>query len=234
MNRTLECIIADDDDIDLLTTLSYVKKYDVLKVIGVFSNAEDVIEATKDKMPDIVFLDVDMPGLSGLELRRKLLDIPACIFITSYPDYAVESFELDALDFMVKPVKADRFNKTIDRIIDFFTTREKAELLDHTLGGNCIMIKDGHSQIKIMVHQVLYLEALKDYTNIVTAHEKHCVLTSLGNLIKEPGFDSFIRIHKSFAVQKHYIEKIKSTEVQLQNITLPVGRMYKEALSAIK
>lgn len=228
------CIIVDDDEIDRLTTQFFVKKHSSLSIAGVYSTAEEALEAVKQNLPAIAFLDVDMPGMSGLELRKKLTDVPACIFITSYPDYAVESFELAALDFIVKPIKSDRFSKTVERIIEFFTIRNKAALLDHSLGAESIFIKDGYEQVKIQLHDIVYLEALKDYTSIVTTNGKHCVLSSIGNLLKEPGFQTFIRIHKSFAVQKNYIERIKAQEVLVKNISLPVGRNYKEALSMLK
>jgi two-component system, LytTR family, response regulator len=232
--KQYRCIIVDDDEIDRLTTLSFVKKYPLLALAGTYSNAEEAYNATVDNLPDIAFLDVDMPGMSGLALRKRLTDIPACIFITSYSDYAVESFELAALDYIVKPIKAERFAKTVERIQHFFITKEKAHLLDHTLGADSIIIKDGLHQKKIHLHQILYLEALKDYTSIVTTSGKHCVLSSIGNLLKEVSFQSFVRIHKSYAVQKHFIEKIKGQEVFFQNISLPIGRAYKDALEVFK
>ncbi|MET0464886.1 MAG: LytTR family DNA-binding domain-containing protein, partial [Chitinophagaceae bacterium] len=173
-------------------------------------------------------------GMTGLELRREFLQIPACVFITAYPDYAVESFDLAALDFMVKPIKADRFRKTADRILEFLEIRHKAELLDHTLGAETIFIKDGHKQVKLNLHEIIYLEALKDYTSIVTTSGKHCVLSSIGNLLKEPAFHSFIRIHRSYAVQKNFIESISANEIRAMNVRLPVGRNYKEVLTGLK
>ena len=179
-------------------------------------------------------LDIDMPGMSGLELRQQLIDIPACIFVTSYPDYAVESFGLSALDFLVKPLKADRFELTMRRLQDYLLIRQKAELLDFTLGSDSLFIKDGHDHIKIQLHEVLYLEALKDYTSIVTAKKKYCVLSSLGNLLKEKSFQAFVRIHRSYAVQKHFIKKITAKEVMVYDILLPIGRSYKESVELIK
>lgn len=234
MNQLLHCIIADDDEIDRLAIQSFIKKYPTLQIDGIYANAESALAAVEKKLPDIAFLDVDMPGISGLELRSKMMNIPVCVFVTSYPDYAVEGFELAALDFIVKPIKTERFAKTINRIHDFFSVREKVELLNHTLGADSITIKDGHTHVKIQLHQVQYLEALKDYTSIVTTTGKHCVLSSIGNLLKENGFQSFVRIHKSYAVQKNYVVRIRAQEVELKNITLPVGRAYKEALAAFK
>lgn len=104
-------------------------------------------------------------------------------------------------------------------------------MLDDAMDGDTIFIKDGYDKIKIQLHEVIYLEALKDYTSIVTASKKHCVLSLLGNLLKEKSFETFIRIHRSYAVQKKYITKITASEVVVNNIVLPLGRSYKDALT---
>ncbi|MCG2613783.1 LytTR family DNA-binding domain-containing protein [Terrimonas sp. NA20] len=233
MPRSYRCIIVDDDEIDRLTTLSFARQFPFLN-ISVFGSATEALPAIRQELPDVAFLDVDMPGMTGLELRREFLQIPACVFITAYPDYAVESFDLAALDFMVKPIKAERFRKTIDRIQEFLEVKHKATLLDHTLGADTIFIKDGHKQVKLNLHEIIYLEALKDYTSIVTTSGKHCVLSSIGNLLKEPGFHSFLRIHRSYAVQKNFVASISANEVTVGNIQLPIGRNYKEALADLK
>jgi DNA-binding LytR/AlgR family response regulator len=228
------CAIADDDEIDRLTTMSFAKLYPFLDITGCFSSAEEILEHVKRNKPDVMLLDIGMPGMNGLELRQQLIDIPACIFITSYPDFAVESFELSVLDFLIKPLKADRFEKAMRRLEEYLMIKQKAELLDLTLGADNLFIKDGHDHIKIQLHEVLYLEALKDYTSIVTAKKKYCVLSSIGNLLTEKTFRSFIRIHRSYAVQKHYVKKITSKEVMVNDISLPVGRTYRESLELFK
>jgi len=229
--KTFNCIIADDDDIDRLTTLSFAKLYPFLQITGCFASAKEILEQVKNSKPDVLLLDIEMPGMSGLELRQQLIDVPACIFITSYPDFAVESFEMSVLDFLIKPLKADRFEKAMRRLEDYLLIKQKAELLDLTLGADTLFIKDGHEHIKIQLHEVLYLEALKDYTSIVTAKRKYCVLSTLGNLLSEKTFRAFVRIHRSYAVQRHYVKKITSREVMVNDILLPVGRTYKESLN---
>jgi len=227
------CIIVDDDEIDRLTTLSFVKKYPFLLVAGVYDNAAAALAEIGQTRPRILLLDVDMDGTNGLELRRQLLQVDACIFITSYPDYALESFELAALDFLVKPIKADRFAASMQRLEEYLLLRKKSELLDYSLNGDTIFIKDGHEHIKIKAADILYLEALKDYTGIITRQKKHCVLASLGNLLKDPSFSSFIRVHRSYAVQKHFIDKITPQEIHISGISIPVGRSYKDSLEKI-
>lgn len=234
MQKAYNCIIVDDDEIDRLTTVSFVRNYPFLQIAGVFGSAAETLTVVTQTSPDVLFLDIDMPGISGLELRQKLAHNPACIFITSYPDYAVESFELAALDFLVKPLGAERFAKTMQRLQEYMEVRHKAALLDYSLGGDTVFIKDGHEHIKILLHEIIYLEALRDYTNIITAKKKYCVLSTLGSLLEQKAFQMFVRIHRSYAVQKHFIDKITPKEVFVQNVILPVGRSYRESLDALK
>ena len=178
----------------------------------------------------VLLLDIDMPGISGLEFRRRMGNVPACIFITAHTEYAVESFELEALDFLVKPFDGKRFEMAMKRLEVYLDTRRKAELFEYSLGGDVLYIRDGHEQVKIKLHEVLYLEALKDYTSIVTTARKYCVLSTIGNLLKEEGFRSFVRVHRSFAVQKHAIGRLTSQEVTVGDVALPVGRSYRDQI----
>ena len=230
--KTLNCIIIDDDEIDRLTVVSFAKKFPSLQILGVFADAEDALPLLANETIDILFLDIDMPELSGLEFRKIAADVPVCIFITAHPEHAVESFQLDTLDFIVKPVKMERFKQTMVRIEDYMELRLKASLFEASLGGDVIYIKEGHEQAKVKLHDILYLEALKDYTKIVTQNKRHCVLSNIGTLLKATDFNSFIRIHRSYAVQKQYIKKILTHEVQLNNdVLIPIGRSYKENLN---
>ncbi|PXY45217.1 DNA-binding response regulator [Flavobacterium hydrophilum] len=234
MMKKYSCIIVDDDEIDRLTVLSFVKKFPVLDILGVFESAEEALPFIQKQKVDILFLDIDMPGLNGIEFRKNTLEIPICIFITAHPEHAVESFQIETLDFIVKPLKLDRFTQTMKRIEEFMEIKLKASLFEASIGGDTIYIKEGHEQTKVKLHEILYLEALKDYTLVVTERKRHCVLSSIGNLLKESHFQSFIRIHRSFAVQKQFIQKMNSTEIILNNnVSIPVGRSYKDNLNLI-
>jgi two-component system LytT family response regulator len=234
MTDKISCMLVDDDRVDLLTTEAFLEPYPFITILGCFSHPMAALEATGKSMPDAFFMDIDMPGLTGLDLRRRLLDVPACIFITSYPDYAVESFELAALDFLVKPLEHNRFAAMINRLKEYITVRRKADMLSHALGADTVFIKDGTQQIKLALHDILFLEALNNYTCVVTAGRKYTVLSTLSNLLQEKAFRSFVRIHRSYAVQKHLIRKIGSADVQIGDVLLPVGRSYKPALDQLK
>ena len=229
------CIIIDDDEIDRLTTMVFAKKYPCLNVIGVFSSATDALASMKNTQVDVMLSDIDMPDLNGLEFRAKMMTIPVCIFISAYPDYAAESFEMEAFDFLIKPIKHDRFEQSMNRVQNYFELKRKAQLFEYSLGSNnTVFIKDGHEQIKLNLHDIVYLEALKDYTRIVTTSKKYSVLSSIGNLLLESAFQSFLRIHRSYAVQRHFIDKITSQQVIVQNYSLPVGRSFKDVLLNLK
>jgi two-component system, LytTR family, response regulator len=230
--QKLNCIIVDDDEIDRLMVTSFVKRFPHLTILGIFESAEVALECIEKQSIDILFLDIDMPNSNGLDFRKKMLYVPVCIYITAHPEHAVESFELETLDFIVKPIKFTRFEQTIKRIDEFMQVRHKASLFETSIGGDTIFIKEGHEQTKVNLHDILYLEALKDYTLIVTNQKRHCVLSNIGNLLKETHFGSFVRIHRSFAIQKQYIKKIGSQEIELHNNTfIPLGRSYKDNLS---
>ncbi len=120
------------------------------------------------------------------------------------------------------------------RLIEFMEVRTKASLFESTLGGDTVYVKTGHEQIKVKLHEILYLEALKNYTILVTENKRHCVLSNLGEILQEDKFNSFLRVHRSYAVQKQYIQKIGSQEIELNNgNSIPVGRSYKETLSGL-
>lgn len=232
--KNYKCIIADDDEIDRLTVTSFLKRFPNFSISGIYDNAEEALQQLNTSEIDVLFLDIDMPGESGIELRRKAQHVPVCIFITAHPEHAVESFQLDTLDFIIKPLKFDRFSQTIKRIEEFMEIREKALLYESSIGGDTIYIKEGHNQIKVKLHEIIYLEALKDYTLLVTEEKRYCVLSTLGNLLDTENFMSFIRVHRSYAVQKQRVKKYSTSEILMDSLAkVPVGRSFKDNLSLL-
>lgn len=222
------CIIIDDDEIDRLTVCAFARKYAFLEIVGMYDSPAAALKEIGITRPQVLLLDIDMGEISGLQLRRELIDTETCIFITSYPEYAVESFELAALDFLVKPLAAERFATSMQRLEEYLQMHKKSKLLDHSLHGDTIFIKDGHERVKVRSSDILYLEALKDYTTVVTKAKRYHVLASLGNLLKTPSFSGFFRVHRSYAIQPHFIQKVSSSELLIDGIAIPIGRSYKE------
>ena len=143
-----QCLIIDDDEIDRLTVLAYTKKYECLNVVGVFADAAQALQKGIPANTDVLFLDIDMPGINGLEFRKIMNQVPVCIFITAHPEHAAESFNLETLDFIVKPLKPDRFLQTVARIEQYFEVRNKAALFEKSFGTDTILIKEGHKETR--------------------------------------------------------------------------------------
>ena len=226
--KKFNCLIVDDDEVARLKVVSIVRNFPIFNIIGNFSSAIAAFSVSEKESIDVLFLDIDMPTLSGLELRKKLMNIPVCVFITSHPEHAAESFELETLDFIVKPLREERFAQTVSRIEEFMEIKQKAVLYETSFGDDFIYIKDGYEKVKVKLHDILYIEALKDYCILVTSYKRYCVFSSIGNLIKESHFSHFIRIHRSYAVQKQFVEKVGANEITLFNNTkLPIGNTFK-------
>ncbi len=232
--KTYNCIIVDDKELDRIAIEVFLQKYPFIEVAGSFASAAEALEHIRlSGAPDTLFLDVDMPGKSGLALRNELRTIPACIFITAHPEFALEGFELAALDYLVKPINKDRFERAMRRLEEYLELHFKADLLDFTTGENTVFIKDGYNQVKLQIQEIVYLEALKDYTRIVTKNKKYCVLSPLGSLIKEKAFQSFVRIHRSYAIHRHAVSEISAKGIRVDDTLLPVGRSYKDSVDKL-
>ena len=229
-----KCIIVDDETVDRLMVLSFAKRFPNLEVCGVFESADKALVFLEKYTVDILFLDIDMPGTNGLEFRKKTLETPICVFISGHAEYAADSFEVETLDFIVKPLKFDRFEQAMLRIEKFMELKQKADLFEMNFSKDSILIKDGNDQINIKLSEILYLEALKDYTFIVTDKKKHCIYSNIGTILKQDFFKNFIRVHRSYAIQKQFIKNKTAIKIYLNNnIEIPIGRSYKDSLNLI-
>lgn len=232
--KKLNCIIVDDDEVARLKVVSIARRFPVLNILGHFATANAAFSIAEKEKIDVLFLDIDMPSISGLALRKKLIQIPVCVFITSHSEHAVESFELETLDFIVKPLREERFAQTVVRIEEFMEVKHKAELYEASFGDDFIYIKEGYNKVKVKLYDILYIEALKDYCILVTERKRYCVLSGIGNLLKEEQFSTFIRIHRSYAVQKQFAEKVGTQTITLLNgKQLPIGNSFKETLQIV-
>ncbi|KPE51738.1 LytR/AlgR family response regulator transcription factor [Chryseobacterium indologenes] len=231
MTPHIRCMIIDNDELDRLVLQHHIRQYENIEIIASFDSAEKAVPYLEFPI-DLLISETSMNGMGGLEFRKLAHKIPACIFISSQPELAVAAFDLNALDFITKPLQADRFQNSIQRVFDFFETKEKCKCFDAILGENCIKIKENGNISQIRITDILYLEALKDYTRIITHEKRHCILNSLGSLLHKSIFSSFVRIHRSYAIPRHLIRGKNCHEVELiYNIKLPIGRTYKNNLS---
>ena len=214
----IRCIFVDDEPMGLSVLQSHAAKVPFLQVAGAFSSATEALAFLRTEKVDVVFLDIHMPDLSGLEMARLVGDTTRIIFTTAYPQYALEGFELAVTDYLLKPVSFERFLLSCTRI-----KPEAAE--DHF-----IFVKSGYEQVRIDLDALLYLQAEDNY---VTFYEKGrktlCRMTLAEALGKLPAA-RFVRIHKSYAAAVSKIDKIGRAEVAIGGKTLPVSVSYREEL----
>jgi len=231
--RRFKYIIVDDDDIDRLATSFYLKNYQFLEHTASFSSSVDALKYIESNDVNILFLDIDMPEINGIEFLKRVGDKVMCaIFITSHSEFALEGFELSAFDYIVKPLAQERFDRCIKRLQEYLELKMKAELFEYSFKNESIIVKEGYNYVTIQPYEVVYLEALKDYTKIILLNKRNVVVHgNLRTMLSSDNFRDFIRIHKSYAIQKKYIQMIKANEIVLiNNITIPIGQNYKKNL----
>jgi len=226
-------VIIDDNDIDRLTLNILLKDISFLENKATFSSPFDGLSYFKENQTDILFLDVEMPGMNGIELLKQVETPAKCvIFTTGCSKYALESYELKVFDYLVKPLEEKRVHNCIERIKNHIDILKKAELYDKTNRRKTFVLKTGTSYVTIDSSEILYLEGLKDYTKIKMKNNKVITIHgNLGSIVANENFIHFIRIHKSYAVDIRAIDLVKSNQIQLASgVSLPLGSRYKKQL----
>ncbi|MEP7280156.1 MAG: LytTR family DNA-binding domain-containing protein [Bacteroidota bacterium] len=233
--KPITYLIVDDQEIDRLTIEALAAAFPFLQKIATCSQPLEALELIDKTKPDIIFADIEMPGISGLELVRAAgSQVPAPVFITSHPEFALDSYELDAFDYLLKPVNKERFEKCASRLLEFFQLRANAFAFEQEQESDYIMIKQGHDTHRLRLQDILYLEAMKDYTAFVTATRKYLVLATLVSMQEKLAAGKFTRIHRSYIVNTSRIDAWKGNKVSIGIHELPVGKLYKNVLNEMR
>lgn len=231
MPDALKYLIVDDEEIDRLAIESEAEKFPFLHRIGSCSHPLHAAELIRSHSPDILFVDIEMPDINGLNLVKMTMNkIMVPVFITSHPEFAVDSYEMEAFDYLVKPVSSGRFARCAIRLSDFFQLRDKAFAFDKEQEADYIMIKQGYEKHRLRLRDILYLEAMKDYTRVLVTGKQYLVLSPLSNMLETIPTQKFVRIHRSFVVNLDKITGISGNKVFIETTELPLGKLYKNAL----
>jgi DNA-binding LytR/AlgR family response regulator len=227
----IRCIAVDDEPLALRVIESHVEKLSEVELVAKCSNAIEAFEILKHKDVDLIFLDIQMPELTGIEFLKSLRNPPLVIFTTAYRNYAIDAFELDVLDYLLKPISFDRFLKAINKY--YARHEEKHQELKNVSMGSTpekdhIFIKKNKTLVKILFKDILYIESLKDYVKIHTPEEMYMVKYQISHLEQELPDEQFIRVHKSFIVSTEKIATISPRSVGIGDEKIPIGRNYKE------
>lgn len=234
MQQTIKYICIDDEYLDLLSIQDQANKFPTFKCAGAYSNVNDAFSAIQEIKPDVVFTDIDMPGINGIELVKLLRNyIPVAVLITNHPEYAIESYELSVLDYIIKPVTDDRFAFCVSRINDYIDNKWKAHAYEVSAESREIVIKDGSYKIKLLTTDIFYLEAMQDYTKVVTKEKKYMVNQSLSTFLTNIPTGDFVRIHRSYAVCKNHVKRLSTNEISGDYFKLPIGKTYKPVIAKL-
>lgn len=234
MYEPIKYLIVDDDELDRLAVINEAAKYPYLHRVGICKSGVEAIEYVNHLKPDIVFSDIEMPGTNGMDMMRTLYGkIPVPVFITSHPEFALESYDLEVFDYILKPLSTERFEKCMTRVLDFFRLRQKAMDIDQSGESGYIMVKQGYEKHRLHHSDIVFLESMKDYTKIKTiSGQSLLVLETMSSLLKQLPEDRFIRIHRSYAVNESKIDSIAPNKITLQGLELPIGKSYKVAVGS--
>ena len=224
----LNCLVVDDEPLARNLLSDYVKKIPSLNLSGTCEGPLQAMEFLKKNPIDLLFLDIQMPELTGIGLLRSISQKPMVIFTTAYSEYALEGYELDVVDYLLKPITFERFIKAINKV-QAFVTSTRSTILPQTLADDFIFVKDGTKLVKIMINDILYVEGLKDYVTIHTPTQKVISLQRLKSLEEQLPQPLFIRIHNSFIVSLRAIKSVHKNEVEIGGSLLPVGETYRKA-----
>jgi DNA-binding LytR/AlgR family response regulator len=227
----LHCIAIDDESLALDLVEDNIAKVPFLKMDARCRNAFEAIEYLQNNRVDLIFLDIQMPGMTGVQLLEGLTQKPMVIFVTAYQQYALEGFNLDVIDYVLKPISFERFLKASHKALDFYKSRL---LQGHGVPleskVDYIFIHADYSLMKIMLDDILYIEGLKDYIKIHLRSQKFPVVCRMTmKLITEKlPSDAFLRIHKSFIVSLKKIESIRNQKIKIGENHIPLSDSYSE------
>ncbi|QOD59872.1 response regulator transcription factor [Polaribacter haliotis] len=223
----INCIIIDDEPLAIKVVESHLKEFQNFEILATFNNPVKALSTLQNKAVDVLFLDINMPKMSGLDFAKTLNPDIQIIITTAYREYAVDSYDLNVLDYLVKPIPFSRFLKTINRITKKVQIKRGIKTKEEDINNDSyIFLKVEKKLVKIKFDDILYIESLKDYIKVFTTIDNYVVHKSLTSIIEELPEDRFLRIHRSFAIA---IDKVKSVEgnlVEINTKRIPIGRKY--------
>ena len=228
----LRCLLIDDEPPALKILASYIANISGLEIVGQCKNAIEALDVLHEKTVDVIFLDIKMPKILGTEFLKNLSHPPKVIFVTAYRDYAVEGYELDAVDYLVKPVSFERFFKAITRLNRMMGKETVTSTNEYKPNPEAfVYLKVDKDMKKIIINDIVYIESWKDYVKLFLSDGKSFLvkqtISAMENLLSE---HKFLRIHRSYMVSLNKISGYNGFSVQLNNNEIPIGRLYKQTV----
>lgn len=229
----LRCIAIDDEELALELLEDNISKVPYLTLVSKFNNSLEAVKFIQEQPIDLVFLDIQMPGLSGLQLIQSILNKPMFILVTAYEKFALYGFELNVIDYLLKPVSFERFLKACNKAWEFYQLKNKKSDQQRE-ESSYFFINVDYSLLKIIFADIVWIEALKDYIKIHLKSSSKPVVArlSMKSLEEQLPSSKFIRIQKSYIVSKDYITAVRKNSIFLGKLELPVGENYRDSLES--
>lgn len=226
----MTAIAIDDEPIALEIVKTYALKVPFISLRQTFTNAFDAIDQLQKNSVDLLFLDIKMPDISGMELLSRLNYQPMVIFTTAYPEHAVQSFEVDAVDYLLKPFSFSRFMKACNKAYELFTLKKTYALQS---SQQYVFVKSGTGQVKVLLSEIRYVRSAGNYVQFVMGDQKITTRLTMAETEALLPQAVFTRIHRFYIVNNHFVTKIERGEIHLVDIILPVGNGYAEKLQYV-
>ncbi len=228
--NTINCIAINNDPADLKIFREYCSKIQFLNLTGVFSNPFEAVHEINNRQPDLIFIDAAMPQITGPEFIKTLYNPPLAIFTSSSGEYAMEGFECDAVDYLLKPVSFERFSRAVNKAFMLMKIKNPAGP-DHSESvvtpGNFLLVKVEYTTIRIGLNEILFIEGLKDYVKIHAEGRLVLTKTTMKNIMDKLPSGSFSRVHKSYIVSLDKIDTIENSRIVIGNQRIPIGESYR-------
>lgn len=231
----LKCAVVDDSSLQRLSIVKLIKDHPNLKLVAEYNNAIETKNGLLDTEVDLIFLDIEMPILTGFELLDDLPNKPQIIFVTGKTKYAFKAFDYDAVDYIHKPVNRERFNNAVTKAINLYNLKHNGTPIEDE---NFIFVKSNLKNRKVFLNKLKYIEALGDYVKFVTEKDTFVVLATMKYFENQLPPEQFLRIHKSYIVNLEKVERYNSKNIEIDKQQIPLSRHKKttliEALSAMQ
>lgn len=232
---SIKCLIVDDEPLAREVLVSYIERVEGLELVAEVDNAVKAFDWLKKESIDLLFLDIQMPKLNGIEFLKAMNNAPKVIFTTAYREYAIESYELDVVDYLLKPVSFPRFLMAVNKMMNGQQEEGQEEAVVDQLRSDhpYIFLKADRKMVKIYLKDIQYIESLKDYVRIKLPEKEVVSLQKISYLEQKLPEDCFMRIHRSFIVPIKKIEAFSNSTIEISGNELPIGRNYKEQVLAV-
>ena len=228
----LRCLLIDDEPPALKVLASHISNINGLEIVAQCKNAIEALDILEQKTVDIIFLDIKMPKIIGTEFLKSLSNPPKVIFVTAYREYAIEGFELDAVDYLVKPVSFERFIKAINKVKRIMGQETSNYTTDYKSNPDAfVYLKVDKNMNKVYINDIVYIESWKDYIKLFLTSGKNLLvkqsISSMENMLSD---HSFLRVHRSYMVSINKVLGYNNLSLQIDSKDIPIGRLYKQAV----